>query len=139
MNCQNWLKVEDFSLRLFAAVNLLDTAAALQRFRLVNSVHIAQIASAWFRAAESRRTQLQHTCKVVEKQEAVTERRTPMAKGDMHISGRSRYPDLNAAIGLARYRMPTDLLIRFAALLGFDLWRRRLTVTASAANCGADD
>jgi hypothetical protein len=44
-----------------------------------------------------------------------------------------------AAIGLARYRMPTDMLILFVTLLGFNLWRSLLTAAGPAANCRATD
>ena len=39
-----------------------------------------------------------------------------------------------AAIGLARYRMPTDILILFVTILGFDLWHRHLAITDPMAN-----
>ena len=39
--------------------------------------------------------QLLHSRKVVEKQEAIIERQTPMAKGNLHMSGRSMHSDFN--------------------------------------------
>ena len=39
--------------------------------------------------------QLQHLLQVAEEQEAVIKRRTPMDKGDLHVSRRSKHSDFN--------------------------------------------
>ena len=69
---QKCQEIEDFSHAcLQQSVDSENTAAALQRFFSENWPNIAQIASGWSRDGESESGQLQHSRKVVEKQEAV--------------------------------------------------------------------
>src|SRR5258708_20988380 len=69
---QKCQEIEDFSHAcLQQSVDSENTAASLQRFFSENWLNIAQIASGWSRDGESESGQLQHSRKVVEKQEAV--------------------------------------------------------------------